>query len=126
MLDTHIAALEQILAGVRLVGEASPRVRARVMATGELLATSLGAAFLRAQSLPCAWVDARTMLESAPGRDRSARARYLSARCHYDPDPELQRRLAALQPIILTQGFIARDAKGETVLLAGSSSRHQA
>ena len=41
------AALEQMIAGAKLVGEVSPRVHARVLANGELAATELGAAYLR-------------------------------------------------------------------------------
>ena len=39
ILDERFRALEQIVAGVKLVGEVSPRVHARVLATGELAAT---------------------------------------------------------------------------------------
>ena len=68
--DRHIGELQQIAAGIALVGEISERIRARVMATGELLATVLGAQFLRSQGLEVTWIDARTVLkaESAPGR----------------------------------------------------------
>ncbi|MEM8817190.1 MAG: hypothetical protein AAGE85_15295 [Pseudomonadota bacterium] len=45
LLDDTMHELEQLLAGVRLVREVSVRVRVRVMALGELMATRLGAAF---------------------------------------------------------------------------------
>ena len=38
--------------------------RARVMAMGELLATTLGAEFLNAQGIETVWVDARTVLRA--------------------------------------------------------------
>ena len=62
--DDQFDTLQQLIDGVRLVGEISPRVLARVMATGELAATILGAAFLRAQGLPAQWRDARELLHS--------------------------------------------------------------
>src|SRR5690606_22659959 len=46
MLDELFEKLEHTIAGVRLIGEVSPRVHARVLATGELAATKLGAAYL--------------------------------------------------------------------------------
>ncbi|NND44081.1 MAG: hypothetical protein HKN58_02070, partial [Xanthomonadales bacterium] len=46
LCEPLFAQLEQLVEGVRLVGETSPRVRARIMAVGELAATTLGAAFL--------------------------------------------------------------------------------
>src|SRR6185437_12230803 len=48
-IERHFAELRQIAAGAALIGEVSDRTRARVMATGELMATLLGARFLRAQ-----------------------------------------------------------------------------
>ena len=50
------ATLEQLVAGVKLVGEVSPRVHARVLATGELAATELGAAYLRSTGLDVEWL----------------------------------------------------------------------
>ena len=121
-LERHFAELRQIAAGVALVGEVSDRTRARVMATGELMATELGARFLRAQGLEVAWADARTMLKAEERRGASAKASVLSATCSFAPDPELQRRLASLAPVVVTQGFIASDEDGNTVLLGRGGS----
>ena len=43
LLAEHLDELEQLVSGVRLVREVSVRVRVRVMALGELMATRLGA-----------------------------------------------------------------------------------
>ena len=43
----YLAELEQLLAGIHLVREVSPRVHAKGMAMGELMATTLGAAYLQ-------------------------------------------------------------------------------
>ena len=48
-LEEQFRRLRQIAAGIALVGEVSERLRARVMAQGELMATRLGAAFLAAR-----------------------------------------------------------------------------
>ena len=53
-LEEQFKRLRQIAAGIALVGEVSERLRARVMAQGELMATRLGAAFLSAQGSGCA------------------------------------------------------------------------
>ena len=50
-LEEQFKRLRQIAAGIALVGEVSERLRARVMAQGELMATRLGAAFLASQGL---------------------------------------------------------------------------
>jgi diaminopimelate decarboxylase/aspartate kinase len=121
-LDDYFAGVAQLVAGVKLVGEASPRVHARVLATGELAATRLGAAYLRAQGLDVHWHDAREMLESTTLRDQTERARFLSARCDFSAEPVLQERLQAVTGIVLTQGFIARNSQNETVLLGRGGS----
>jgi diaminopimelate decarboxylase/aspartate kinase len=122
VLDERFRTLEQTVAGVKLVGEVSPRVHARVLAVGELAATELGAAYLRATGLEVAWLDVRDVLESATIRDQTERARFLSARCDFSADKPLQNRFAAIKGIVLSQGFIARNSQGETVLLGRGGS----
>jgi bifunctional diaminopimelate decarboxylase / aspartate kinase len=122
ILDERFRKLEQIIAGVKLVGEVSPRVHARVLANGELAATEIGAAYLRSTGLDIAWEDIRTHLESAALKDQTETARFLSARCAFSPDKALQERFAAIEGIVLSQGFIARNAQGETVLLGRGGS----
>jgi diaminopimelate decarboxylase/aspartate kinase len=119
--ERQLAELRQIAAGIALIGEVSDRTRARVMSSGELLATDLGARFLRSQGLEVDWADARTML-LAEERGASAKAGILSATCSFAPDPSLAERLASLAPIVVTQGFIASDGEGNTVLLGRGGS----
>jgi diaminopimelate decarboxylase/aspartate kinase len=116
------ADCQQLIAGVRLVGEASPRVHARVLATGELAATRLGAAYLSQAGLPVEWIDAREILRSLPAPDSKERAAVLAARCPFEPDGELKARLSEVPGIALTQGFIARNEDGDTVLLGRGGS----
>ena len=120
LLADMLHELEQLVAGVRLVREVSVRVRVRVMALGELMATTLGAAYLESSGLPVEWMDARDMLTSA-GRSGPQRTRdYLSAICDHNADPALAQRLEASGKVVVTQGFIARNQQGETVLLGRS------
>ncbi len=102
--------------------ELSDRLRARVMAMGELLATALGAAFLNSQGIDTAWVDARRVLRADPREHATPTAAYLSATCNYAPDSALQSDWRALNRVILTQGFIAANDAGETVLLGRGGS----
>ncbi|HEV7139332.1 MAG TPA: bifunctional aspartate kinase/diaminopimelate decarboxylase [Steroidobacteraceae bacterium] len=119
--ERQLAELRQIAAGIALIGEVSDRTRARVMSAGELLATDIGSRFLRAQGLQVDWADARTML-LAEERGASAKASILSATCSFAPDGDLEQRLGCLAPIVVTQGFIARDSEGNTVLLGRGGS----
>jgi diaminopimelate decarboxylase/aspartate kinase len=121
-LARQFAELRQIAAGVALVGEVSNRIRARVLASGELMATELGVHYLRAQGLEADASDARCMLRATERRGASGKASILSAACRFAPDAELVARLGELAPIVVTQGFIASDADGNTVLLGRGGS----
>lgn len=122
LLDETLYELEQLIAGVRLVREVSVRVRVRIMALGELMATRLSAEYLASQSLPVQWVDARDHLTSRSRSNRQTANAYLSATCDFAADADMQSALAAHEKIILTQGFIARNKNGETVLLGRGGS----
>jgi len=122
LLDEHLTELDQLVAGVRLVREVSHRVHAKVMALGELMATTLGAAYLQTQGIEAHWHDARSSLCSLDVPGASERASFLSATCGYEADPHLQAELAAVDGVVLTQGFIARNVRDETVLLGRGGS----
>jgi diaminopimelate decarboxylase/aspartate kinase len=120
--DGFMQELRQ-MAGELAHGRRSDDVfRARLMAMGELLATSLGAQYLNAQGVGTVWVDARQVLH-AEERDGSTRkSSVLSATCDFSPDLKLQTDWRALNQVVITQGFIASNAAGETVLLGRGGS----
>jgi diaminopimelate decarboxylase/aspartate kinase len=122
LLDGRLYELEQLVAGVRLVREVSVRVRVRIMAIGELMATCLGAEYLRNEGLPVEWVDARDFLTSVSSSGGQRAQDFLSAKCESQADTDFQERLRATGEVILTQGFIARNEWGETVLLGRGGS----
>jgi diaminopimelate decarboxylase/aspartate kinase len=107
--------------GLRQV-EPNDGLRARVMATGELLATSLGASFLNAQGIRTAWADAREVLRADSRPGATLKAGLLSATCDFAPDLRLQAQWRALDQVVITQGFIAANDAGETVLLGRGGS----
>ncbi len=122
LLSAHFKRLTQLAEGISLIGEASPRIRAQVMAFGELMSTILGAAYLQKEKLAVTWQDARQLLitEADPLAHQSAA--YLAAHCKAEPDPELIKKLDDFSPVVLTQGFIASNTSGETVLLGRGGS----
>ncbi|MDX1509581.1 MAG: aspartate kinase, partial [Woeseiaceae bacterium] len=122
LVDEALHELEQLVAGVRLVREVSVRVRVRVMALGELMSTRMGAAWLRSRGLDVDWQDARELLTSLQRGGSKHSRDYLSATCSHDADPALQQRLLGTDGVVLTQGFIARNRSGETVLLGRGGS----
>src|SRR5262245_60422190 len=121
-LERHFEELRRVASGIELIGEVSDRLRARVMAAGEIMATRLGAAYLAAQGLDVEWLDARSLLRAEERPNTTERAHYLSATCKFEPDLELQRRLTAPGTVYITQGFVASDGQGDTVLLGRGGS----
>jgi diaminopimelate decarboxylase/aspartate kinase len=97
-------------------------LRARVLAMGELLATTLGAAFLNAQGIRTVWADARRLLCAEDRHAATTKSSLLSATCEFSPDLKLQADWRALHQVVITQGFIAANAAGETVLLGRGGS----
>ncbi|MGE5625576.1 MAG: bifunctional aspartate kinase/diaminopimelate decarboxylase [Bacillota bacterium] len=118
----YLEQLRKRAEGAHLTGEVTPRVRAEVLAVGELLASALSALYLRKLGLPATWVDARELLVATPQANQAPSTQYLSAVCAHAPDSVLVEKLAALEPVVLTQGFIARNARGETVVLGRGGS----
>jgi diaminopimelate decarboxylase/aspartate kinase len=114
--------LHELVEGIALVRELTPRTRARLLAFGERMATRLGAAYLAQSGLAVTWLDARDLLTSVAGRNGSDRAAYLSAECDAAADPALSARLAAVDGVPLTQGFVARNPQGDTVVLGRGGS----
>ena len=121
LLKDYFDELERLALGVSLTREVGPPLKARVLAMGELMLTTLGAAYLNAQGLSTQWRDARTMLQSIEQPRMIAHQRYLAAVCHHDPDPALQTGLADAG-VVLTQGFIAGNKAGQTVLVGWGGS----
>ncbi len=122
LLHDDVSELRRLLAQIHRIGQITPSVQAGVLALGELMATRLGATWLLAQGLAVTWLDAREILLSKENVKGGARAVYLSAVCDFDPDPDCQTRLSALTGAVLTQGFIAANSRGETVLLGRGGS----
>lgn len=121
LIDAELALLTKLTAGIALIGEVSPKQHARVVAQGELMATRLGHAWLAARGLDIASVDARRVLTSVPHRDGDAADHYLNADCDFSPSDSARAAFSG-HDAYLTQGFIAQDPDGETVLLGRGGS----
>lgn len=122
-VSQEFSDLEQLLEGISLLREASPRVQAQVMASGELMLTRLARAYLQQVGLSVGWRDARQCLQSVTDPVSNEATRYLAARCLYDYDEKLAHEFEqASESVLITQGFIASNTQGETVLLGRGGS----
>ncbi len=120
--DAFMIELRRMADAIAETRELSDRVRARVMAMGELLATALGSTFLNSEGVSTAWVDARRCLRAEQRHGSNDKAGFLSATCDFAPDQRLQTQWRALDRVIITQGFIAANDAGDTVLLGRGGS----
>jgi len=121
-LDADTSELRELADGVARVGELTPRTRARILAFGERMATRLGAAYLAREGVAVTWLDARELLTSVERGNGADAAAWLSAECDPAADPNLAARLAQVEGMPLTQGFIAKNPAGETVVLGRGGS----
>ena len=98
--------------------------QAEVLAQGELLSSTIGAAYLRGQGLDFGWCDAREWLDALPPQPNQTEwSQRLSVNCQWQADADWRARFAS-QPsrLLLTQGFISRHQDGGTAILGRGGS----
>jgi diaminopimelate decarboxylase/aspartate kinase len=123
--EEFIDEVARIAHGSSLLNDMSPRVRARLLSIGELLATHVGARFLNSIGVRAHWVDAREWMQAldSGGRFTQPQRHYLASPCVHELDTELVELLGSeAETVWVTQGFIGRDSAGDTVLLGRGGS----
>lgn len=109
--------LKQRLDGVAMLRELSARSKAEILAVGERALTAIGSHFLSATL-----VNAKELLQAEIMGERSD-ADYLAAVCQAKLDKPVLKKLNSLKAsVVMTQGFIASNDLGETVLLGRGGS----
>nr|CCA23894.1 aspartokinase putative [Albugo laibachii Nc14] len=110
--------LVRVLEGIRLTEEASPRIKARVLAFGELISTQLGLCILQHLGLhnQVQRVDARKLLQSDPTLSKSDEDKFLQA--EVPPCSNLQAAVQSTngKRVVITQGFIAGIGSSDTLV----------
>ncbi|MFE0501744.1 bifunctional aspartate kinase/diaminopimelate decarboxylase [Lysobacter soli] len=96
--------------------------QAEVLAQGELLSSTLGAAYLRTQGLDFGWCDARDWLDAVSLPNASAWSQRLSVNCRLDGDGFGGRFSTQPTRALITQGFISRHGDGGTAILGRGGS----
>ena len=127
-LDPDVVLAERLAALGALSDDPRTHTRpldwqAEVLAQGELLSSTIGAAYLRTQGLDFGWCDARDWLDAIALPNQGEWATRLAVNCRIDGDAGFRTRFAA-QParMLLTQGFIARHGDGGTAVLGRGGS----
>jgi diaminopimelate decarboxylase/aspartate kinase len=122
VLGERLVALQALLRDPRAAARPYDW-QAELLAQGELLSSTLGAAYLRSQGLDFGWCDARDWLDALVLPNQGPWSTRLSVNCRRESDDGWRARFAA-QPtrLLLTQGFIARHGDGGTALLGRGGS----
>ena len=122
VLGERLAALQSLAEQAR-AGERTLDWQAEVLAQGELLSSTLGAAYLASQGHEFGWCDARGWLDAVALPHQSAWATRLSVNCRRESDVGFGDRFALQpSPMLITQGFIARHGDGGTAILGRGGS----
>ena len=122
VLGERLAALQSLAEEAR-AGERTLDWQAEVLAQGELLSSTLGAAYLASQGHEFGWCDARGWLDAVALPHQSAWATRLSVNCRREADVGFGDRFALQSsPMLITQGFIARHGDGGTAILGRGGS----
>ena len=123
VLGARLATLRALLDDPRAAGRTLDW-QAEVLGQGELLSSTLGAAYLRAQGLDFGWMDARDWLDALPPQpNQSEWSKRLSVSCQWQASASWRARFDQ-QPtrMLITQGFIARHQDGGTAILGRGGS----
>ncbi|MFC3657265.1 bifunctional aspartate kinase/diaminopimelate decarboxylase [Xanthomonas hyacinthi] len=123
VLGERLAALRGLLDDARAASRTLDW-QAEVLGQGELLSSTLGAAYLRASGLDFGWMDARQWLDALPPQpNQSEWSKRLSVSCQWQSDTAWRERFVA-QParMLITQGFISRHQDGGTAILGRGGS----
>lgn len=122
LIQNDLQQLQQWLTGIALLREAPAKTQAQILSLGELMMTRLGHAFLTNQGINCLWYDVRQTLKAIPQAGGNE-VNYLAARCDSQSNPNLTHEFSQSgYDAIITQGFIAANNHGETVLLGRGGS----
>ena len=111
--------LEEILHGVELIRECSPRTMDLVMSFGERLSCTLATAHMRGAGLAAEMVDAREMILT----DDSFGSAVVDFEQSY---ARIAARLSAVRGIPVIPGFIAATSRGVTTTLGRNGSDYTA
>ena len=121
VLGERFAALQALATDTR-ADAAALDWQAQVLAQGELLSSTLGAAYLSAQGMAVAWWDARDAMNAIAQPNASAWAQRLSVSCDFTHAGAQALLVARSDRFAVTQGFIARATDGGTAILGRGGS----
>jgi len=121
-VEDLISSLESFTEGVCQIGELSPRSKARIISTGELLSSTIISYAFNAEGISSRWIDARRMVITDDN--------YMNARPDLEVTEANVKRIVGREAkgvdVVITQGFVATTATGSPAVLGFEGSDYSA
>lgn len=121
-----IAELGEIFQGVTMIGEVSPRLQARICSYGEMMSTLMAVQILRFHGIHSALFTSGDLLTTSMPLNANDTDKYLNAnvfpRCQPEWAEEVLEKSCGVSDVVVTQGFVAKNPKGENCLLGRGGS----
>ncbi len=121
-VDELCDTLQQLVSAACMLGELTPRSKARIIANGELLSSTVIAHAMNSKGIDTAWVDARRMIITNDD--------YLKGLPQIE---QIEQRVPEVidlayqgRQTVITQGFVAATPSGETTVLGRGGSDYTA
>ncbi|MEO1588933.1 MAG: aspartate kinase, partial [Bacteroidota bacterium] len=114
----YFQQIERIVRGILLLKEFPPSTYDRIVSHGELLSTTLVAAYLEKENHDCQWIDARDYIKTDASYQRGEVIWSLT-------EENIQQKVAPAMragKFIVTQGFIGSTTEGKTTTLGREGS----
>ena len=119
----EIDSISKICRGAYLLGELSSKSHARLLSMGEFMLTKMAFQFLRSKSLNIDFINACKWLKVSDKMQNNERNHYLNALCQCASNRKLKCSLVDNENnVFITQGFVASDSYGDTVVLGRGGS----
>jgi bifunctional diaminopimelate decarboxylase / aspartate kinase len=122
IISNELSNLESIVKTCHITGAISLPEYARIMASGELLASIIGHNYLSNKGLSIELVDSRDFIKSIDSTSLRESSKYISVDASYNFNKVLTDYVASLGKVFIAPGYIASNTQGETVLLGRGGS----
>lgn len=122
-LHSEFVKLHKLVEAVTVLGELTPRIKARIISEGELLSSMVITYSLTESDIPAQWLDARSFVIT---NDDYMQAEPRISEIERVAPAVIDRSFDKVYKAVVTQGFIAATDKGHTTVLGRGGSDYSA
>ena len=123
MLKVEFDELQKLVEAVTVLGELTPRIKARIISKGELLSSIVIGHALDVAGISTRWLDARRFIIT---NDDYLQAAPMIPEIERRTPAEIDNAFSSGCNAVITQGFVATTPEGETTVLGRGGSDYSA